>query len=270
MFWTQTNRHRRSRRRAALPGRAGSANVIACVALFVALGGTAAAAVTLDRDSVGSTQIRKDAVRSPEISSGAVRSSEIRDASIRAADLSPGARAALRSELRITEDENADHLAVPECAGTDLSACANRVELALASTAESSRQANPPPTQPTEPAPGPQVPETGRNWLIQARVHVSMTRAPLEQQPRSGVSNRCGLVDTTATETRKAVLDETQVGEAVGPSSENIALSAVVPKRLRNPSVALRCTSQAGDRVTASFIKIEALTVGSVQSSTQR
>jgi hypothetical protein len=60
------------------------------------------------------------------------------------------------------------------------------------------------------------------------------------------------------------VLDETQVGEAARASSETVALSAVVPQRLRNPSVALRCTSQNGDRVTASFIKITALTVGTV------
>jgi hypothetical protein len=276
MSGTQTNRHRRSRRRAAPRRRPGSAHVIACLALFVALGGTAAAAVTLDRDSVGPTQIRKDAVRSPEIandavrspeiSSEAVRSSEIRDASIRAADISIGARTALRGELRITEDENADHLAVPACAGTDLTACPNRVELALASAVESSRQANPPPTQPTGPAPGPQVPETGRNWLIQARAHVLIARAPLEQ-PLSGVANRCGLVDTSAAMGPKAVLDETQVGETVRPSSENITLIAAVPKRLRNPSVALRCTSQAGDRVTASFIKIEALTVGTIAGS---
>ena len=254
-------------------GRLGYANVIASLALFVALGGTGVAAVTLDRDSVGSPQIRSDAVRSPEIandavrspeiSSGAVRSSEIRDASIRAADISTGARTALRGELKVTDDENADHLTVPTCDGSDLSACPNRLELALASAGDSTRQANPAPTPPTEPAPGPQVPEGGRNWLIQARLHVSLGRTPLSQPP-SGVANRCGLVDTSATTGPKAVLDETQVGETAGASSENIALSAVVPRRLRNPSVALRCTSQTGDRVTASFIKITALTVGTV------
>ena len=169
----------------------------------------------------------------------------------------------MRGELKVTDDENADHLTVPTCDGSDLSACPNRLELALASAAESSRQANPAPTQPTEPAPGPQVPEAGRNWLIQARLHVSIGRTPLSQPP-SGVANRCGLVDTSATTGPKAVLDETQVGETARASSENIALSAVVPQRLRNPSVALRCTSQTGDRVTASFIKITALTVGTV------
>jgi hypothetical protein len=217
VFRKQTNPHRGP----------SPANVIAGLALFVALGGTAAAAVTLDRDSVGSVQIRRDAVRS----------SEIRDASIRAADMSSGARTALRGDVRVTEDDNADHLTVPRCAGSDLSSCPNRLELAL---------------------------DTGRNWLIQARAHVAIARTSLEQQPPSGVANRCGLVDTNAPADSRAVLDETQVGVAVRPSSENIALSAVVPERARNPSVALRCTSQAGDRVTASFIKITALTVGTV------
>ena len=63
------------------------------------------------------------------------------------------------------------------------------------------------------------------------------------------------------------MLDETQVGETARASSENITLSAAAPKRLRNPSVALRCTSQTGDRVTASFIKITALTVGAVSGA---
>jgi len=229
------------------------ANVIASAALFVALGGTGVAAVTLDRDSVGAPQIRSDAVRS----------SEIRDASIRAADIATRARTALRGELKVADDENADHLTVPTCDGSDLSACPNRLELALSSAAESNRQANPAPTQPTEPNPGPQVPDAGRNWLVQARLHVSIGRTPLAQPP-SGAANRCGLVDTSATAGPKAVLDETQVGETARTSSENIALSAAVPKRLRNPSVALRCTSQTGDRLTASFIRITALTVGTV------
>jgi hypothetical protein len=236
----------RSRRFPA--GRLSYANVIASLAMFVALGGTGVAAVTLDRDSVGSSQIR----------SGAVRSSEIRDASIRTADISTVARAALRGELKVADDENWDHLAVPTCNGSDLSACPNRLELALAAAAELTGKANA-----ANPAPRPRVPGAGRNWLIQARLHVSVGRTPHSQRP-SGVANRCGLVDTSATAGAEAVLDEAQVGETARASSENVALSAVVPQRLRNPSVALRCTSQNGDRVTASFIKITALTVGTV------
>jgi hypothetical protein len=223
MFGTQTEPHRRPTRRTTRRGRPSSASVIACLALFVALGGTAAAAVTLDRDSVGSPQIR--------------------DGSIRAADMSTGARTALRGGLKVTADDNPDHLAVPMCGGSELWACPNRLELSLAR--------------------GTQVPATGRSWLIQARLHVAIVRLPLSEA-RSGVVNRCGLVDTSATAGPGAVLDEIQVGEAARASSESVALAAVVPRRLRDPSIALRCTSQAGDRVTASFIKITALTIGPV------
>ena len=55
--------HKRDRARTAvfarMRGRVSHATVIASVALFVALGGTAAAVTALPRDSVGSPQIRK-------------------------------------------------------------------------------------------------------------------------------------------------------------------------------------------------------------------
>ena len=121
MFGKQNGRHHRHERRSAVLGTRGLrarlsyANVTASLALFVALGGTAVAAVTLPRDSVGSPQIRtdgvkspeiaKDAVRSPEIAKDAVRSPEIKaeavgtskihDGGVRLADISDGARGAL-------------------------------------------------------------------------------------------------------------------------------------------------------------------------------
>jgi hypothetical protein len=61
------------------------ANLTATIALFVALGGTSYAALTLPRNSVGSTQIRKNAVGS----------SEIRDRTIRLSDISTSARTSL-------------------------------------------------------------------------------------------------------------------------------------------------------------------------------
>ncbi|MQA76845.1 MAG: hypothetical protein GEU88_21630, partial [Solirubrobacterales bacterium] len=63
-------------------------NVTAGLALFVALGGTGYAAITLPRDSVGAKQIRK----------GAVRSSDIRNKAIRFRDISRNARTALRGQ----------------------------------------------------------------------------------------------------------------------------------------------------------------------------
>ena len=62
------------------------ANVTATIALFVALGGTSYAAITLPRNSVGSAQIR----------TSAVTSSDVRDRSLGVRDLALGARRSLK------------------------------------------------------------------------------------------------------------------------------------------------------------------------------
>src|SRR4051794_546967 len=64
------------------------ANVMATIAVFIALGGGSYAAIKLPRNSVGAAEIR----------TGAVRSSEIKDHSIRTSDLAESARAALRGQ----------------------------------------------------------------------------------------------------------------------------------------------------------------------------
>jgi hypothetical protein len=64
------------------------ANVAASLALFIALGGTSYAAITLPRNSVGANQLR----------TGSVRSSEIKDRSIGARDLTLGARRFLKGQ----------------------------------------------------------------------------------------------------------------------------------------------------------------------------
>ena len=66
------------------------ANVTAMLALIVALGGTSYAAITLPRNSVGSSQIRSNAVGASEIKSGAVRSSEVKDGALLAKDFKAG------------------------------------------------------------------------------------------------------------------------------------------------------------------------------------
>jgi hypothetical protein len=62
------------------------ANITATLALFIALGGSSYAAITLPRNSVGSRQIR----------SAAVGTSEVRDRSLQTTDLSLTARRSLR------------------------------------------------------------------------------------------------------------------------------------------------------------------------------
>ena len=80
-----------------LRSRLSYANVTASLALFIALGGTGYAAVTLPRNSVGNDQLRNNAVGPTELRPGAVRSSDIRNRTIRVGDLSRRTRSALRT-----------------------------------------------------------------------------------------------------------------------------------------------------------------------------
>lgn|SRR5512132_1001885 len=74
------------------------ANVIASLALFVALGGTGYAALRLPRNSVGpGANVRALAVGASALRSGAVWSRAIHDRSIGVVDISASARASLRA-----------------------------------------------------------------------------------------------------------------------------------------------------------------------------
>jgi hypothetical protein len=66
------------------------ANAVSMIALFVALGGTTYAAVTLPNNSVGIKQIKKNAVGISEIRKNAVRSGEVKNRALRAIDFAPG------------------------------------------------------------------------------------------------------------------------------------------------------------------------------------
>jgi hypothetical protein len=63
------------------------ANTISLIALFVALGGTSLAAVTLSKNSVGAKQIKKNAVQASEIKASAVGASEIRSNAVASGDI---------------------------------------------------------------------------------------------------------------------------------------------------------------------------------------
>ena len=72
------------------------ANVMATIAVFIALGGTSYAATQLARNSVGSAQIRSKAVGSSELRSRAVASSKIRSGAVTLSKLNRSTREALR------------------------------------------------------------------------------------------------------------------------------------------------------------------------------
>ena len=65
------------------------ANVMATIAVFVALGGGAYAAL-VPRNSVGTAQLKKDAVRTSDIRNGAVTSAKVRNRSLLASDFRDG------------------------------------------------------------------------------------------------------------------------------------------------------------------------------------
>jgi len=66
------------------------ANVMSVIALFIALGGTGYAAITLPNNSVGLKQIKKNGVGGAEIRKNAVRSGEVKNRALRAVDFAVG------------------------------------------------------------------------------------------------------------------------------------------------------------------------------------
>jgi hypothetical protein len=78
------------------------ANVMATLAVFIALGG-GAYAISLGKNSVRSKQIARDAVRSSEIKEGAVGSAEIGDGQMTLDDLAVALRLRCPSETRYIE-----------------------------------------------------------------------------------------------------------------------------------------------------------------------
>jgi hypothetical protein len=76
--------------RAWLGQRLTYANVMATLALFVALGGATYAAVRIPRDSVGSKQIKENAVKASEQAPDSVDGGNLIDGSVSAGDLGEG------------------------------------------------------------------------------------------------------------------------------------------------------------------------------------
>jgi hypothetical protein len=104
------------------------ANVTSAIALFVALGGTSYAAVTLPDNSVGRAQIKTSGVGKSEIGANTVGSSEIRGSSVTAPDIKTGAVGP--SEVRANAIDS-DELADGGVAAADISDAAKSAIAAL-------------------------------------------------------------------------------------------------------------------------------------------
>jgi hypothetical protein len=73
-----------------LSSRLTYANVMATVAVFIALGGASYAAVVLPKNSVGSKQIKKGGVKHADLAKNSVTSTNVTDGSLLSADFKPG------------------------------------------------------------------------------------------------------------------------------------------------------------------------------------
>jgi hypothetical protein len=115
------------------------ANVTSALALFIALGGTSYAAVSLSRDNVGSWHIRSGAVGKSEVRRSAVSASEIRRNGVRPSEIRRDAVGP--SEIRpnaVSADEIADggvEAADLSAAARSAVAAANAVNFRTAATA---------------------------------------------------------------------------------------------------------------------------------------
>ena len=230
------------------------AKVVATLALFVALGGTATAA-TLERDSVGAPQIKTDAVRSPEIQADAVRSpeiqadavrnpeiradavrsseiqddavrsSEIQDESVRLADIAPDARTTLEARVRLATTENES---VPTCTFA-LTDCPNLLSVVLPAD----------------------------NWLVQATFTMRNNGNPII------LGATCGLVQADTTLLESVQVEGLAVRAAVG-STEVATLTAVLTDVPADTRVALRCTADSDEHLDVNDVVITAVEVGPV------
>lgn len=74
----------------AIRGRLNYANVVATMALFIALGGSSYAAIQLPKNSVSARALKKNSVTSPKIKKSAVNSRHVKNGALLAEDFSAG------------------------------------------------------------------------------------------------------------------------------------------------------------------------------------
>lgn len=86
------------------------ANVVATLALFIALGGVSWAAATLPKNSVGSKQIKKNAVTSTKIKSNSITGAKVKNNSLTGSDINAGSLGKVPSAGRADSAASSDQV----------------------------------------------------------------------------------------------------------------------------------------------------------------
>lgn len=86
------------------------ANVISCLALFVALGGAAYATGKLERNSVGTRQIKNNAVTEAKIKDGSVTGAKVKSGSLTGMQINASSLGTVPSATNATAATNATSL----------------------------------------------------------------------------------------------------------------------------------------------------------------
>jgi hypothetical protein len=259
-------------------------NIAASLALFIALSGTAVAAVTLPRDSVGAPQIRTDAVRSPEIATDAVRGPEIAADAVRGPEIAADAVRSpeIAADAVRSPEIAADAVRSPEIVEGAVRSSEIRDDgILLGDIADNTRTAL---------LPDARVAEAGvrlvpgcasgspifcddlltrtlgenaepRNWLVQAKLTIEND----DPQPSDSL-DRCGLISTAATGAQTELDGDSAAlqGEDEPGGTKTIVFSALVTEDALNPTISLRCSHFGNADVIVDTRRITAVEVGTV------
>src|ERR1700704_1843375 len=109
-LWGRSHGHGRPEETAMLRtlcSRINYANVVATIALFIALGGVGYAATKLPNNSVGTKQLRKGAVTSPKLAQGSVTGSKVKAGSLTGAQINSSTLGNVPSATHATSADSA-------------------------------------------------------------------------------------------------------------------------------------------------------------------
>ncbi len=213
-----------------LRARLSYANIVASVALFIALGGTSYAVAT---GSIDSREIKNNSLRGADIRKGSLTGADVRNNRLTGADI--------RNDRLTGGDVLESSLGkVPSAGAADTANTANSANSAMVAGTVLQTFRDDPVSAPAT--------TSGQNWtLLSATVpagsYVLTGKATLDNGDAAAVEIRCSMrVDSTVLDRANIGLGPQPGDEDVGPFTVTSVHSSATPF-----TVVLECTNQGGD-----------------------